>query len=310
MNSSQRIVFGTGHRGGHSLLPEILEIGWGTFAVADEGHLVPHAHAGAFELCLILDGEVEWSAGASLEILREGDVYVSQPDEIHWGRDAAMHPCSLYWVILGSIRCGFNWGDTNPQLALELDARLREFQLHRLRSSSGIKAAFQEIFEEHRLGINSAYETLLRQGNARASLLRLLIQLVRAYDQRTTSKDLSDERLTLPPTLLLALQVLHNYAHDPQVVPHRVCETTGLKYNKLNDLFVYHLGSTLPQYWLRQRVRLAREQLLRSDKSIIDIATELGFSSSQHFATVFRKITGLTPTVYRNMVHVLPDSSA
>jgi len=32
------------------------------------------------------------------------------------------------------------------------------------------------------------------------------------------------------------------------------------------------------------------------------VAHELGFSSSQYFATVFRRFTGLTPTQYRARV--------
>src|SRR5689334_22776586 len=95
MNKSQRIVFGTGVRGGHLLLPEVLETGWGRFEVADTGHLSPHSHSGAFEICFILSGEVEWRTTDSLDVLREGDAYITQPGEVHWGRDAVMHPCTL-----------------------------------------------------------------------------------------------------------------------------------------------------------------------------------------------------------------------
>ena len=298
MNVSHRIVFGSGHRGGHTLVPEILETGWGSFVIADCGHLRPHAHPDAFEFCFILGGEVEWNTGTSVDILREGDVYISQPDEVHWGTDSVMHPCSLYWVIVGSFACGFNWGGMDVQLARELDTRLREIRGHRVRGSPKLRAAFQEIVDEHRLGSGSEYQRLLRQGSARAALLGLLIELVRADEPSAASPSPGVERVELPPEAIVAIQVLHRRAHDPEAV-RKVREITGISYKRLNEMFVKSLGTTLPQYWLRQRVRLAREQLLQADKTVTDIATELGFSSSQHFSTVFRRITGLTPTAYR-----------
>src|SRR5690242_13514676 len=117
MNKSNRIVYGSGRRHGHYLVPEILEAGWAHFDVADIGHLHPHTHPGAFEFCFIISGEVEWNTAGSLDVLREGDVYVTRPNELHWGRDAVMHPCSLYWVIVGSPSCGYHWPDMGPQLA-------------------------------------------------------------------------------------------------------------------------------------------------------------------------------------------------
>jgi AraC-like DNA-binding protein len=296
VNSSSRIVFGSGKRGGHHLLPEILETGWGNFATADSGHLRPHAHAGAFEFCFILSGEVEWNTADSSDILREGDIYVTQPDEIHWGRDAAMHPCTLHWLILGSPGCGFNWRDMDQELAGHLDSRLRNIQTHRLRGTSKLAGAFSEIFEEHVTSSGSKDQMVLQQGNARASLHRLLIELVRTHDRHMA---LSDARGGLPPATARAIEILHGSAHDPNVV-RRICELTGTDYKKLNRQFVEHLGTTLSQYWLRERVRLARERLLKTNVTITDVATEFGFSSSQHFATVFRKITGLTPSEYRS----------
>ena len=47
---------------------------------------------------------------------------------------------------------------------------------------------------------------------------------------------------------------------------------------------------------LEEAVRLLRNQ---PDRSVIDIAHELGFSSSQYFATVFRRYLGTTPSRLR-----------
>jgi len=57
-------------------------------------------------------------------------------------------------------------------------------------------------------------------------------------------------------------------------------------------------GMAPHQYQLRYRIDRARELLLSDGKSVTGVALECGFSSGQHFSSVFKKITGLTPTRY------------
>jgi AraC family transcriptional regulator len=55
-----------------------------------------------------------------------------------------------------------------------------------------------------------------------------------------------------------------------------------------------------PHAWvMKRRVECACEILVDPRRSITDIAVALGFASSQHFATVFRKHMGATPSEYR-----------
>jgi AraC-like DNA-binding protein len=293
MNTTNRIVLGNGQRGGHALLPEILEVGWGHFSAADRGHLQPHAHVDAFEICYIVSGEVEWGTADSFEVLRAGDVYITQPSEPHWGRDTAMHPCTLYWLILGSPSCGFDWPGADPALTVHLNSRLCAIREHRLPGTSKIEDAFKELFDEHNRESPSPHELLLRQGNARAALHSLLIELVR-LQERQTAVPSSDA-----PLVLQALEKLSGRLQDREAL-RNFCSSSGMSYKALNRQFIERFGTSLSQYSLRARVRSARERLLNTELSVTDVATEFGFSSSQHFATVFRRFTGLTPSECRN----------
>ena len=52
-------------------------------------------------------------------------------------------------------------------------------------------------------------------------------------------------------------------------------------------------------YVMRRRIDAAKARLLDySGTSIAQIAADLYFSSSQHFATAFRKHVGLTPSAF------------
>ncbi|MFA6644651.1 MAG: helix-turn-helix domain-containing protein, partial [Bacteroidales bacterium] len=48
-------------------------------------------------------------------------------------------------------------------------------------------------------------------------------------------------------------------------------------------------------------IEVAKKRLLDADKSISEIAYELGFRYPQHFTRLFKQRTGLTPNEYRTV---------
>jgi len=302
MTSAQRIVFGSGVRGGHQLLPEILEIGWGRFPEADRGHLRPHTHKGAFEICFIVSGEVEWGTDRSWDVLRTGDLYLTAPDEAHWGRDATMHPCALYWLILGAPEHGYDWPGFDPALIKLLEQILAGPKSHRLRGGDSLQKAFEDLFEEHALPCSDATARLLSVASARAKLQNLIVEVARAILRDNASQHCADGASFLTTSVDNIMIMIRDGHCNPDTI-RCVCRDNGYDYDKLNRDFVDNIGISVSQYWLRERIRLARDRLHQSSMSVTDIAMELGFSSSQHFATAFRKMTGMTPSEYRRACH-------
>ena len=58
-------------------------------------------------------------------------------------------------------------------------------------------------------------------------------------------------------------------------------------------------GQTLLEYHNALRCEKAKDLLRTTDMGISEIGEAVGFVSSAHFSHVFRKITGCTPTSYR-----------
>lgn len=65
-------------------------------------------------------------------------------------------------------------------------------------------------------------------------------------------------------------------------------------------LFKQSTGITPHQYLSQQRVERAKQLLKQTDRLIIDIALECGFSSHSHLSKQFRQFTGVTPKAYRS----------
>lgn len=67
----------------------------------------------------------------------------------------------------------------------------------------------------------------------------------------------------------------------------------------LASLYKSHTGETLHGAIQAERIRLAKEWLTRTDHTIEQIAYDTGFSSRNHFCTVFKEKVGLSPRSYR-----------
>jgi len=79
-----------------------------------------------------------------------------------------------------------------------------------------------------------------------------------------------------------------------------IADVFGYNPKYLSHLFLEIKGVPLKQYILNQKVESANFMLSDSDKTVTQIAGELGFSDVHNFARAYKKVTGLTPSEYRN----------
>lgn len=67
----------------------------------------------------------------------------------------------------------------------------------------------------------------------------------------------------------------------------------------LSHVFKKITGYTVKQYILLCRLSCAKDYLCLSDRSVIDIAVETGFSDHSNFSRYFKRETGCSPSAYR-----------
>jgi AraC family transcriptional regulator len=64
-------------------------------------------------------------------------------------------------------------------------------------------------------------------------------------------------------------------------------------------MFKRATGLSPSQYFIGLRMARARRLLIETQRSVIDIGLEVGYSSPSHFSQVFRREVGVTPSAYR-----------
>lgn len=72
------------------------------------------------------------------------------------------------------------------------------------------------------------------------------------------------------------------------------------KYHFIRIFYAY-LGETPLEYARRQKIEIALQEILEAKKTMTDIAFDLGFESSSSLNKLFKKLTNLNPSEFRNL---------
>lgn len=76
----------------------------------------------------------------------------------------------------------------------------------------------------------------------------------------------------------------------------------GKSYSALSALFSKNEGRTIEKYSIQQRIERVKELLIYDEKTVSEIAFELGYSSAQYLSNQFKSETGLTPTQFKKLI--------
>lgn len=92
--------------------------------------------------------------------------------------------------------------------------------------------------------------------------------------------------------------IKRNIAHNIKI--SEIAQEFNYNAKYIGHYFTQITGTSLKQFILNKKMDAANFMLTDTNKSIESIAKELGFSSSHNFSRTYKKMTGLTPSEYRN----------
>ncbi len=78
-------------------------------------------------------------------------------------------------------------------------------------------------------------------------------------------------------------------------------EQLNFSLNYFGDLIKKETGNTAQDYIQAKVINIAKERIFDIDKSISEIAYELGFKYPQHFTRLFKQRVGVGPREFRNL---------
>ncbi len=259
-----------------ALLPEMPMVGWTRPRRSSQGTLGAHSHEQIWELCWLPRGEVDWWVGEESHTVAQGHCYLTKPGEVHGGEHDLLQPCELFWIHF-RLQDGRMPGFAIDDVAGRLAALPRIF-----RGDGALSRLWLDVLQELR------EPDRLSAVSVRATLHRLLLTALRC-GERHVEPQLSPE---LQRALAAARQSL-----DGRVRVVDMARAARLSPSRFHSRFLAEIGEP-PAAWLRrQRLRLAK-RMLAAGRPVTEVALASGFPSSQWFATVFRRYTGVAPSAW------------
>ena len=282
------------------VLPQLLSVGYWSAQESQEWILPKHRNEGV-EITFVENGELPFLVDETQYALVPNTMTVTRPWQPHQVGRSGMPPNKLIWVIIDvgvrSPNQSWHWPEWLLLDASLLDELARYIRQNETTVWFGARR-LRKCFEEIATLVETENPDQLSFDLLTIRLNELLLSLLRHYRSREIS--LSSFYTSNARSVELFLQALPDELARPWTL-ESMAERCGVGKTSLTS-YCRELTNSSPQRYLNKlRIAKAQRMLEPTEKelSILEIALECGFQSSQYFAVQFRKQTGITPTEYR-----------
>ncbi len=197
--------------------------------------------------------------------------------------------------LLDGCRCTIHWEnipvfkELYPQL--EVAFTLYEIDERRFTCSGGIAALDMML----KLIENQYGRELARQISQQFQHDRIRTEI----DSQQMA-DRIDLAMTAPK-LIDVINLMENNIEFPLSLP-TIAEKCKLSLRQIERLFHKYRGMTPSQYYLSLRLQHAKQLLLNTNRSVIDISIATGFETQSYFTACYRKHFGSSPRSHRSQI--------
>lgn len=254
--------------------------------------LLTHTHPGTVEICYLERGCQTYRAGGREYHLVGGDVFVTAPGEPHDTGGHAEDRGILYWLNLRIPKRGQSLLMLPPAESAALMAKLSDLPERHFAGRPVLKQIFNEVFAL----CEQPVKPLVRVAVVN-ELVRCVLEVINcAYRHEGVHPT--------PPIARIVERIKSYPEREYQLLA--LADEVGLSLSRFKANFKAQMGIAPHEFILRCKIEAAKKLLLDERRSVTDTAMELGFSSSQYFATVFRRFTHQTPIEFRTNGPAIP----
>ncbi|MBP1225212.1 helix-turn-helix domain-containing protein [Flavobacterium sp. 1355] len=224
---------------------------------------------------------VFFAPGQAVEVSNNTEYY--QP----FGKALIFHPDLLHGTTLGKHMEQYNFFTYNTNEALHLSEKERKIILD----------CFLKIEYELEQSIDKHSKTLI------TSNIELFLNYCnRFYDRQFITRETVHKGVLDKFENLINTYINSEKPRNEGLPSVSWCaEQLNLSANYFGDLIKKDTGFTAQEFIQSKVIDLAKEKIFDANKSISEIAYELGFKYPQHFTRLFKQKVGMSPLDYRNL---------
>ncbi len=120
---------------------------------------------------------------------------------------------------------------------------------------------------------------------------------------------IEDKKVRIIERIKLAILKLVQHDYDESQLrlnySEYISRELGHDYHSLSSLFSSVENVTIEQYIILQKIERVKELLKYGELTLSEIAFKMGYSSVQHLSNQFKRITGLTPSHFKDLKETL-----
>ncbi|UTW62456.1 AraC family transcriptional regulator [bacterium SCSIO 12741] len=189
--------------------------------------------------------------------------------------------------------------------AFDLDRKMKDFHFFSYQSNEALHISEKErtIIESILKKIQWELDSNIDEFSEEVIVSNL--ELLLNYSKRFYNRQFITRKRFSQDVVVRFTQLLEGYFEEgyqrSQGLPTVQYFADNLNYssNYLNELIRKSTSKSILEHVHYTLIERAKGQLLNSDKSVSEIAFDLGFEYSQYFSRLFKKKTGLTPVQFR-----------
>lgn len=107
---------------------------------------------------------------------------------------------------------------------------------------------------------------------------------------------------TIEKTKALIVELVHKENSELKVnLSDYLSEKLAQDYKTITTLFSEVEGITIEKYYIAQKIEKVKELLVYGELTLSEIAFQLNYSSVAHLSNQFKKVTGLTPSHFKQI---------
>jgi AraC-like DNA-binding protein len=272
-----------GHRRS-PVLRELQSLGRGPISLVRSDRARRRANGRYYEIFMVLRGSEECRTAETWHRIGPGEMFMTAPEHEILHASPVGTAGEMLWLSL-------NLESGTDSLDSAIAAALDRHVLRVIPAPRGLPALFDRLLAEHRDPDEYG------EWAARGALRCLLAEILRAYETTPSAAG----RPAPGEAIAAAIAIIEERLAEKLPIA-RLAAAVQLSPGRFHDRFLQETGYTPADYWSRRRIATARELLADSNLSITEIAHTLGFSTSQYFATFFRRFTGMSPRDHRRQL--------
>ncbi|MBE7050604.1 MAG: AraC family transcriptional regulator [Ruminococcaceae bacterium] len=178
----------------------------------------------------------------------------------------------------------------DPDFCAENDINVEDIVFERRIDDDVVRNLFSNIVREYK----SDYE--YKYAGIRSAVLSLVLHLARYH-----TEDKTKEKKRVSGKVLENMRIAIGYIkthYTENITIDMVCKEAGLSKYHFAREFKRIIGVTPVNYINSLRIEKAKKMLLSGECSICEVQEKCGFDNASYFTALFRKVTGMTPTVF------------